>query len=801
MAIQIVKHAGGFVHAIPSGLLVPNLATLFKSASEVLALLGPENLDNIFYTLAHHTGVSAQAVPALPVRTHASFEYQTALAWDLDKTDQNRPFEYLAIVARVLQTPPETLRFLTSGHGYHVIANLRKPIRDVKYFKENKAAYNEVCLKMSGEIKAAGLPLGKMDTVIFEGARVLRMPGTWNSKPGLPRVQCRELQATDAQLDIDLKELSGLAELEKLSVSPEQIRRLYPTPDLSEVVKECRFVASCLENPELMHEPQMFDLAGILAQMPVTAKAAFQGREQTAYDLAQYAFTHASGSPSLARQTFEEKWLQGQRYGTRKCSTIASRWSVECKTCPHRDRIPTPLALKSKAHIESESTGYWVINSKGNYVYPHYGDLAKVYSQEHRYVHTLEGRFFVYEAPIYQPIRPSVVKAWLESRVNPTDPLRESHRFEFLKKIEATGVLTDAEEDKMFGRGLDGKLNCQNGILDILTGQLTPHSDKYGFQYCLPYDYAPESEPEEFLDWLALITEDRVELMECLLDVMAYAIWPNYDDHVFAYFIGDGGNGKSTLIHVMAALVGKQNFSAISIEQLTTNRFAPAQLEGKLVNLSEESSGYELSVSACNMIKQMSDGGTVLVEKKGEQGYNMQNRAKLIFSANQVPKFKDESGALKRRLLVIPFDYQIQVKDPRVEARLIAEVPAILGLLVRRIQANYAANGRFVVNRGGEAAARAQKKVLDAGNTAIEFGKSRLDFSVKYAETDYVSAKDVYTRYLAWCEETGHRFHMNQNTFSRYMVTDIVYAPSEVIRISGVPTRVYKRTRWKEVEQ
>ena len=50
-------------------------------------------------------------------------------------------------------------------------------------------------------------------------------------------------------------------------------------------------------------------------------------------------------------------------------------------------------------------------------------------------------------------------------------------------------------------------------------------------------------------------------------------------------FLGAGRNGKSTVLNLIRALLGKGNCSAVSIQTLSENRFAPADLFGKLANI------------------------------------------------------------------------------------------------------------------------------------------------------------------------------------------------------------------------
>jgi len=320
--------------------------------------------------------------------------------------------------------------------------------------------------------------------------------------------------------------------------------------------------------------------------------------------------------------------------------------------------------------------------------------------------------------------------------------------------------------ERLFIDSVRGRINVANGVVDVRTGELLEHSPRFGFKYCLPYEYNPDNRSEFFFDWLSQVMCDKAELIESVLDYMAYCLYPGYDDHCFLYMIGTGKNGKSTLINVIRALVGPDNMSSVGLSQLVNNRFAPAQLDGKLVNLCEEAGGDFISAEGANRIKLLSSGGEMLVEEKGKQGYMYRNQAKLVFAANQSPKMSEHTEAIKRRLLVIPFDYRIPVPDPRVEHRLVAEAPGIFTILVDRIRENLKANGdTYKVSRGGADAAVAQKRMLQEGDSIYEWMKEEVDLTQK--ADDSIESHEAFARYLQWCEEAAVKNTRNRIHFSR----------------------------------
>ena len=784
-----------------------NFATLIRKHNVIVSGLPEDQRENTFFSLAHHVGASEALRPEtairMPIRTAQTFEYQNVIPFDLDKCDPSRFGEYRAVMADVLGLPPEGFVIVDSGYGLHFYVQLKSPIRDVAYFEkdgDNKRAYNEICKKIEAGCKKLDLPLFKADPVIFEPARIMRLPGSINAKPGREKRPCTLLQNSNAAFDLDLWAVSGLKDRAKENLSPEEMRRKYPEPDFQEMINECRFFQWAFNNPGEVHEPEAFDLFSLLRACKADSEATTGGTVYNPETLAQAIFNLAVNSKSLEATNFEDKWEAAKDFG-RKCSTINDRWG-KCESCPHWQKIPTPLALKSAKHVGSATIGYWEYDAKGNFKNPAYEDLTKVFKKESHYVVGPNSRILTFKGSHYTEQKDLYLKGWIERKMVPSEPLRESHCMEFLGKLKRVVAGSEEEYVQLFTKNPLGKINALNGTIDVLTGKFMPHSPDHGFRYVLPYAVnLDDDDCSEFLDWLGKITEGREALQDSILDMMAYCLWPTYDDHVFAYLIGDGANGKSTLLHIIQAMVGPGNYSTAGIFQLTGNRFAPAQLDGKLVNLSEESSGSgkDLDLQAMNVLKLLSSGGTMLAEHKGQPGFTFTNQAKLIFSANKVPTFPETGHALTRRMLVIPFDHRITDPDSGVEDRLIAQVPKIVAMLVKRTSAIVQAHGRFQVSRGGYEAAKAQEKILLAHNTAVMWAKENLELGEMGW---HVGVNECYDHYKVWCDGGGFPAQ-NKNNFGKNICSHVLLkGMNESIfkKIAGKSVRVYSGVRFKQEE-
>ncbi|MDL2264458.1 DUF5906 domain-containing protein, partial [Synergistaceae bacterium OttesenSCG-928-I11] len=87
-------------------------------------------------------------------------------------------------------------------------------------------------------------------------------------------------------------------------------------------------------------------------------------------------------------------------------------------------------------------------------------------------------------------------------------------------------------------------------------------------------------------------------------------------------------------------------------------------------------------------LKAITTGETIPIERKHEDPFDYTPNLKMIFLCNRPPKFTDWSGAMKRRMLIIPFKKQYVEDEPIFEYEgkinrniaddLLKELPGIL---------------------------------------------------------------------------------------------------------------------------
>lgn len=278
------------------------------------------------------------------------------------------------------------------------------------------------------------------------------------------------------------------------------------------------------------------------------------------------------------------------------------------------------------------------------------------------------------------------------------------------------------------------------------------HRPETGMRYVLPVDFDPDAVSPVFDATLAEIlsrSEGSEELERHLLELLGYAIQPVRDLPVIAFFWGGGANGKSLLLSVLRAIVGREQVLAATLTSLMRDRFMVPNLAGKLLFVEDDAKdNVELNDG---LLKQIAENKIIDSRRvRSTHGMSFMSMVLPLIAINGAPKLQDTSDGMRRRLQIIPFDRQFKAAEIKPDlGRIItdSELPGVLNRLIEGL-ARLRARGRF---EAPEAAERAKEAFLAASNPLLEFVQERCQ-STPGKRT---ALRDVYQAYVIWMKQTG----------------------------------------------
>jgi putative DNA primase/helicase len=286
--------------------------------------------------------------------------------------------------------------------------------------------------------------------------------------------------------------------------------------------------------------------------------------------------------------------------------------------------------------------------------------LADLITRSDSFATDESGQLYVFEGGVYrQNGEQHVEKAVLQ--LLKTELQRPDQWTSYLSKETAAYIRADSQ--KLWRRPPLDVLNVKNGLYDLSAGVLKPHSPEFLSAIQLGAAYDPNARGEFWARYIAdWFSADAIELA---FEIPALLMVPLTSlQKAFFLYNESGGNGKSRYFAGLTAFLGEGNVSHISLQDLEGDRFAAAGLAGKLANIYSDLSAAELASSS--MLKSITGGDSIRVQRKFSQPFDLKPFARLLFSGNALPRSKDATEAFFRRMVVIRFERKFDNKPTRV---------------------------------------------------------------------------------------------------------------------------------------
>ena len=225
---------------------------------------------------------------------------------------------------------------------------------------------------------------------------------------------------------------------------------------------------------------------------------------------------------------------------------------------------------------------------------------------------------------------------------------------------------------------------------------------------------------------------------------------------------GDRSNGKSTFLDMVKNLLGMDNYSALDLSELD-ERFSVATMAGKLANIGDDISDEFLQGRSTAIFKKIVSGNQVKAEYKGQDAFFYAPYVKLLFSANDIPRMKDKTGAVLRRLVIIPFNATFNKDDPDYDPFITWKLKdeTVMKYLIRL---GVEGLKRVLTNNAFSESEKVTNELRDyeIQNNPIMLFLQERDIS----EIENQPSKDVHKAYRVFCLENGY-MEMTLSNFSK----------------------------------
>ena len=304
-------------------------------------------------------------------------------------------------------------------------------------------------------------------------------------------------------------------------------------------------------------------------------------------------------------------------------------------------------------------------------------------------------------------------------------------------------------------------LNCENGTINLETGQLQKHQQQDLITKITNTNYDPDAKCPRWIKFLNEIFNNNQNLIKFMQRAIGYALTSEIREHVLLVLHGTGRNGKSTLLETMIDILGDYaKPSAPDLLMQKRNDTHPteiAELKGmRFVACIETEEGHRMKEA---LVKRLTGGDTQKGRFIHQDWFEFRQTHKLFLAVNRKPDIRGTDEGIWSRIRLIPFDIKIDddKQDLKLGEKLIKEeAPGILAWAVQGC-----------LDWQKEGLGNPQEVRLASTNwreDADVIGRFIEECCI-IKETAQVQGGLLYNTYKEWCENQGERSN-NNNIFS-----------------------------------
>lgn len=211
--------------------------------------------------------------------------------------------------------------------------------------------------------------------------------------------------------------------------------------------------------------------------------------------------------------------------------------------------------------------------------------------------------------------------------------------------------------------------NVKNGTLNLLTGQLQPHSPTDYISKVANVEFNPQAKCERFNQFVTEVTEGNTELAGALQRALGYSMQGKANEECFFVALGETTrNGKGTLFGAVENIFGDYGTN-ISFDTIARSgskdgsRATPdvARLQGvRFISCNEPDKGSCFNEA---LVKQFTGGDVVTARPLYGEPITFTPVFKIFITANSMPTVADNSIFESNRLKILPFKHHFSEEE------------------------------------------------------------------------------------------------------------------------------------------
>lgn len=343
-------------------------------------------------------------------------------------------------------------------------------------------------------------------------------------------------------------------------------------------------------------------------------------------------------------------------------------------------------------------------------------------------------------------------------------------------------------------------LNCNNGVLNLQTGELTPHNPSQLFTYAINTNYNPNADSSPWLQFLTEAVNGNQELIDYLQMSLGYSLTGHTKEEIMYYVFGPSRSGKGTFTETIMKLLGRPlavetDFATFTAERKGDNQnFDLAPLKPcRFVAASESNKNIPLNPAK---VKYLTGGNYIRCAFKYGDHFEYKPMFKIWLSSNHPVNVDVDDNAAWGRVRVIDFpNSHLGKEDKNLKEKLSqpAVLEGVLAWIVEGARQWYQSPTGLPFPECVKASTQKQRDSLDYIQQFIDE-----EMEVSGEPKVFEATGNIHTRYENWCDANGVKpKYINQ--FTQALVSKGFETGKELVM--GVQKRVIYGMRFKPIEK
>lgn len=308
-------------------------------------------------------------------------------------------------------------------------------------------------------------------------------------------------------------------------------------------------------------------------------------------------------------------------------------------------------------------------------------------------------------------------------------------------------------------------LGCENGVLDLRTGELRSHGRNHFITKRIPVEFDAGATHPLWSKFLDTTTKGDTDVQAFLARAVGYTLTGSTREEKLFFIHGPAASGKTTFTEAVRTLLGdyavKANFQTFlkSKGGDAPERHLARLVGARLVLSSEMERGKRLAEA---LVKEVVGGEKITARELYHEAFEYHPQFKLWLVANDVPWVSSGDSGLWRRILRIPFDHVVPAdeRDPALKLALTSDAAC------RRAILAWAVAGCLAWQRDGLKPPAVVEESTNAYRRQMDPLDAFLAECVEYDPLATVMVSALWLSYVKYMDASGTRRPLAKQTFN-----------------------------------